>query len=157
MMVPLPAVADAFMFSTGAPDGRIGTLSRPSSPGLLQTETADDFVPSAQTLITQATFTGLIPLGATLSSINRVKIEFYHVFPTDSNTSPTPNVVTRTNSPADNEIAAADERDLWIERETAAQTFGTGSIRCIPNTPIYWMLSLPSPPRSRTAIRKLLR
>jgi hypothetical protein len=115
LVMPLPAVADAFMFSTGAPDGRIGTLSRPSSPGLLQTETADDFILSQQTSINQATFTGLIPLGAPLSSITNVEIEFYHVFPTDSNTMRTPNVNTRTNSPADVEIAAAT-------REAAAGT-----------------------------------
>ncbi len=36
--------ADPFFFSTGNPDGLIGTLSRPAGPGLLQTETADDFV-----------------------------------------------------------------------------------------------------------------
>jgi hypothetical protein len=109
--MPLPAAADAFMFSTGNPDGRIGTLSSlrpgPIGSGPVLTETADDFVLTAQTSITQATFTGLIPLGASLSSITNVEIEFYHVFPTDSNTSRTPNVVTRTNSPADNEIAAA--------------------------------------------------
>jgi hypothetical protein len=81
VVMPLPAAADAFMFSTGSPDGRIGTLSRPSSPGKLQTETADDFVLTAQTSITNATFTGLIPLGANLSSITNVEIEFYHVFP----------------------------------------------------------------------------
>lgn len=35
VVVPLPAAADAFIFSTGSPDGRIGTLSRPNgSPGL---------------------------------------------------------------------------------------------------------------------------
>jgi hypothetical protein len=107
MVAPSPAGADAFFFSTGSPDGRIGTLSRPSSPGLLQTETADDFILSQQTSINQATFTGLIPLGASLSSITNVEIEFYHVFPIDSNTMRTPNVITRTNSPADVEIAAA--------------------------------------------------
>jgi hypothetical protein len=107
VVMPLPAAADAFMFSTGSPDGRIGTLSRPTSPGLLETETADDFILSQQTSLTQATFTGLIPSGASLSSITNVEIEFYHVFPADSNTSRTPNVVTRVNSPADNEIAAA--------------------------------------------------
>jgi hypothetical protein len=97
------------MFSTGSPDGRIGTLSAPGGGlGQSQAETADDFVLSAQqTSITQATFTGLIPSGASLSSITNVEIEFYHVFPTDSNTMRTPNVLTRTNSPADNEIAAA--------------------------------------------------
>ena len=107
VVMPLPAAADAFMFSTGSPDGRIGTLSRPTSPGLLETETADDFILSQQTSLTQATFTGLIPSGASLSSITNVEIEFYHVFPADSNTSRIPNVVTRVNSPADNEIAAA--------------------------------------------------
>jgi hypothetical protein len=110
-MAPLPTVADSFSFSTGNPDGRIGTLSSlrpgPIGSGPVLTETADDFVLTAQTSITQATFTGLIPLGASLSSITNVEVEFYHVFPTDSNTSRTPNVVTRVNSPADNEIAAA--------------------------------------------------
>ena len=43
MAMPLPAAADAFMFSTGSPDGRIATLSRPNlGPGLIETETADD-------------------------------------------------------------------------------------------------------------------
>jgi hypothetical protein len=115
MVAPLPAAADALIFSTGSPDGRIGTLSRPSGPGQLQTETADDFILSQQTSITHATFTGLIPSGAPLSSITNVEIEFYHVFPTDSNTTRTPNVNTRTNSPADVEIAAAT-------REAAAGT-----------------------------------
>jgi hypothetical protein len=107
MVMPLPAAADAFMFSTGDPDHRIGTLSRPSSAGLLETETADDFILSQQTSLTQATFTGLIPSGASLSSIKNVEIEFYHVFPKDSVNPPSGNVVSRTNSPADNEITAA--------------------------------------------------
>jgi hypothetical protein len=104
MVMPLPAAADTVIFSTGAPDGRIGTLSRPSSPGLIETETADDFILSQQTSLTSATFTGLIPTGA---SVTRVEIEFYHVFPTDSANPPSGNVVSRTNSPSDVEIAAA--------------------------------------------------
>jgi hypothetical protein len=112
MATPLPAVADTVIFSTGAPDGRIGTLSRPSSPGLLETETADDFILSQQTSITSATFTGLIPQGAPLSSITRVEIEFYHVFPTDSANPPSGNVISRTNSPSDMEIAAATRDSL---------------------------------------------
>jgi len=106
MVAPLPAVADPFSFSTGSPDGRIGTLSRPAGIGQLETETADDFILSNPTSITQATFTGLIPSGAPLSSISNVEIEFYHVFPVDSGP-PSGNVVSRTNSPADVEIAAA--------------------------------------------------
>ena len=110
MVMPLPAAADAFMFSTGSPDGRIATLSRPNlGPGLIETETADDFILSQQTSLTQGTFTGLIPSGA---SVTRVEIEFYHVFPTDSAFPPSGNVVSRTNSPADNEIAAATRDSL---------------------------------------------
>jgi hypothetical protein len=101
------ASATSFSFSTGMPDGLIGTLSRPASDGLIQTETADDFILNECVLINQATFTGLLPLGAPLSSITRVEVEFYHVFPVDSDTSRTPAVVTRMNSPSDVEIADA--------------------------------------------------
>src|SRR5262245_2037928 len=79
-----PAPADVFTFSTGDPDGLIGTLSRPASPGLIQTETADDFILANPTRIDSATFTGLLPSGAPLSNVARVEIEFYHVFPKDS-------------------------------------------------------------------------
>ena len=58
----VPAFADSFTFSTGNPDGLIGTLSRPASAGKLHTETADDFVLSHPTLLNQATFVGLILL-----------------------------------------------------------------------------------------------
>ncbi len=101
LFLPPRASASSFSFSTGAPDGLIGTLSRPASAGLIQTETADDFVLNQCVLINEATFTGLLPLGAPLSSINRVEIEIYHVFPVDSDTNRTPAVVTRMNSPSD--------------------------------------------------------
>jgi hypothetical protein len=107
LMLPPRASADPFSFSTGSPDGLIGTLSRPASAGLVQTETADDFIFSECVLINQATFTGLLPMGASLSSINRVEVEFYHVFPVDSDTNRTPAVVTRQNSPSDVEISDA--------------------------------------------------
>jgi len=64
-----------FFFSTGNPDGLIGTLSRPSGPGLLQTETADDFVLTQATRIDSATFTGLLPSEARLSSVASAEIE----------------------------------------------------------------------------------
>lgn len=96
-----------FFFSTGNPDGKIATLSRPASPGLLETETADDFFLSQPTQINRATFVGLLPAGTPLTSVNKVEIEFYHIFPIDSTNPPSGNVPTRTNSPADVEIAAA--------------------------------------------------
>jgi hypothetical protein len=106
-----PAKADTFFFSTGDPDGKIATLSRQASAGKLETETADDFVTTAQTTtITSATFTGLIIGGATAADVKNVEIELYHVFPKDSTDPPDGNVLTRMNSPSDNNFAAADGR-----------------------------------------------
>ncbi len=110
-----PALAGPFFFSTGSPDGLIGTLSRPASGATIQTETADDFILSQPTRINSATFTGLIPTGTPVGSITQVEIEFYHVFPADSDvgrtsgppTFSTPQVPTRVNSPGDVEIGAA--------------------------------------------------
>jgi hypothetical protein len=74
------ASASSFFFSTGSPDGLIGTLSRPASAGLVQTETADDFILSQCVVISQATFTGLLPSGASLASINNVEVALnYHL------------------------------------------------------------------------------
>src|SRR6266581_3460474 len=107
------ASATTFTFSTGNPDGKIATLSRPSSPGKIQTETADDFIiVSNTTLINQAIFTGLIPSGAPLSSALNVEIEIYHVFPNDSDTNRTLHVPTRAKSPGDVEINDATRDGL---------------------------------------------
>ena len=107
LLLAPPAAADAFFFSTGNPDGLIGTASRQASPGKLETETADDFVLTQTTSINQATFVGLLPLGAPLNSVANVEIEFYHVFPVDSTNPPSGNVTTRVNSPSDVEISSA--------------------------------------------------
>jgi len=107
LLLASQASAASFIFSTGDPDGKIATLSRPSSPGKIQTETADDFVASQAVVISQATFTGLLPLGAALTGISDVEIEIYHVFPGDSANPPSGNVLTRTNSPGDVEIDSA--------------------------------------------------
>ena len=101
------ASAATFSFSTGNPDGKMATLSRPPSPGKIQTETADDFVVTQAVVISQATFTGLLPSGAALTSISGVEVEIYHVFPFDSANPPSGNVLTRSNSPADVEIDSA--------------------------------------------------
>jgi hypothetical protein len=50
---------------------------------------------------------GLIPAGAPASSVGRVEVEIYHIFPLDSNAARTPSVPTRMNSPSDVEIDAA--------------------------------------------------
>jgi hypothetical protein len=113
LLFATPALAESFFFSTGFnPDGKIATLSRPASPGVIQTETADDFILSQQTSIDHASFIGLLPSTAPLSSVTRVEIEFYHVFPTDSVNPPSGNVPMRMNSPADVEISSATRDSL---------------------------------------------
>jgi hypothetical protein len=106
LLTAMPAAATPFFFSTGNPDGLIATLSRPAGVGHIQTETADDFTLPGVTSITSATFTGLLPVGAPLTSITNVEIEFYHLFPLDS-APPSGNVPTRAGSPADVEIGSA--------------------------------------------------
>ena len=106
------ATAAPFSFSTGDPDGKIGTLSRPASIGKTQTETADDFILAQTSVINQATFTGLLPSGASLSSITDVEVEIYHIFPGDSDTNRTLTVPTRANSPGDVEIGSATRDSL---------------------------------------------
>lgn len=102
-----PAWADPFFFSTGTPDGLLAALSQPASADHLGTETADDFILTTTTSITQATITGLLPAGTPLADIHNVEVELYHVFPKDSADPPSGHVPARKNSPADVEIATA--------------------------------------------------
>ena len=105
-----------FAFSTGNPNGLMAMASRPSSSGKIEIEAADDFPLTDLTNLTGATFTGLLPSGALLSSVTRVVVEIYRVFPGDSNvgltsgppTFSTSKVPTRVNSPSDNALADAD-------------------------------------------------
>src|SRR5215468_12358611 len=73
MWLATPAWAASFFFSTGTPDGRLGTLSQPASSGAVETEAADDFILTATTSIAQATITGLIPAGTPLANIRSVE------------------------------------------------------------------------------------
>ena len=115
LLTALPASA-TLLFSTGNPDGKIATATRPASAGKFEIESADDFVITSQTSITNATFTGLITGGSPLSSIGQVRVEIYRVFPFDSDvartsgppTFSTPQVPTRVNSPSDVELEDRD-------------------------------------------------
>lgn len=102
------AIAGPFVFSTGNVTNSIAIASRPDLAGKFEIEGADDFVTTAPTVITSATFTGLLSGGATTADIGEVRVEIYRVFPKDSDTVRTPNVVTRANSPSD---VALDDRD----------------------------------------------
>lgn len=117
------ASATPFFFSTGDPDGKIATLSRTASTGKLETETADDFVTTAPTIITNATFTGLLVGGATIADIKDVEIELYHVFPIDSTNPPDGRVTTRVNSPSDNNFAAANGGQLSFTAKVLNSSF----------------------------------
>jgi hypothetical protein len=108
---PATATAGPFFFSTGNPDGLMATGSRPSSAGKIEIETGDDFILSSLTKLNSATFTGLLPGGAPLSSITEVRVEIYRVFPKDSTFPPSGNVLTRVNSPSDAE---------FLDRDTAS-------------------------------------
>ena len=97
MLMSGPVLADTVIYNNDFPDGKVGSTSG-SSNGL-ETETADDFSLGSTSQITSGSFTGLIPQGATVSSVG---IEIYRVFPADSKNPPSPVVVpTRVNSPSD--------------------------------------------------------
>lgn len=103
-MHPATATPASFFFSTGSPDLRMATASRPGS-GTFEIESADDFVVSEPTTLTSATFTGLITGGGLPTN---VVVEIYRVFPLDSTTPPSTHVPTRVNSPSDNALVSRD-------------------------------------------------
>jgi hypothetical protein len=101
-----PLSATSFFFTTGSADGKLASLSQPSTSSKLETETADDFILSETTVIRGATITGLVVPHAALASIDNVEVEIYRVFPNDSQP-PSGNVPSRMNSPADVEVEIA--------------------------------------------------
>jgi hypothetical protein len=98
-----PVFAQPFFFTTGDPDGRIGVATHVASADgtKIEVEAADDFILNNQTLIYGAVITGVMPPNFTLADIGTIQVEIYRVFPNDSDTTRTPNVPTRTNSPGD--------------------------------------------------------
>jgi hypothetical protein len=123
------SVPAAFTFSTGNPDGKMATLARPgpsTQPGI-ETETGDDFVLPVETLLNQATFTGLLPANTPLSSVTQVVIEIYRVFPKDSQNPPNGQVPTRDNSPSDKVFEDRDS-SATTTTSTTTVTGKTGSL-----------------------------
>jgi hypothetical protein len=109
---PSTATAGSILYSNLAVTNQVGTGSRPASGSNVEIESADDFVLNGNASITGVSFIGLVPSLAALNLLGSA-VEFYRVFPLDSNTVRTPNVLTRVNSPsdvafADHDIAAAD-------------------------------------------------
>ena len=119
-----------FTFTTGNPNGLIGTASRPANPGLgqIEIESADDFILVSQTTIDHATFIGLLPSAAPLTSVQRVVVEIYRVFPLDSTLPPSGHVPTRTNSPSD---IAFDSRDSAVPNLTFTSSVLSSSFQVL--------------------------
>jgi len=134
LLASVPAIATPFSFSTGNPDGLIAMASRPDSPGKFEIETADDFILAKHTTIKNATFTGIIPTGSTVSGVT---IEIYRVFPNDSDvnrtsgppTFSTGQVPTRVNSPSDDAFGSRDSGSatLTFTTNVLANSFATGN------------------------------
>lgn len=103
MAVASPAY---LIVNTGAPDGRMAMASRPGNGIQIEIEAADDFIANGAVRIDKATFTGLLPSGASFASIQDVQVEIYRVFPKDSVNPPSGRVPTRANSPSDVDFAS---------------------------------------------------
>jgi hypothetical protein len=115
----------------------MASATRPSSAGASEIESADDFILTSQTVINGATFTGLVPVG---SHVTGVTLEIYRVFPQDSDTTRTPQVPTRVNSPSDVAFAARSGASLNFVTSllatsfTAANSVAPGGIHPAPNS-----------------------
>ena len=115
IMLCLPATGQAasYSFSTGDPDGKMATASRPPVPARSRSKPPMILSCPQPPTITKASFTGLVPLGG---SVQQVTVEIYRVFPQDSDvgrTSGSPTfstslVPTRVNSPSDVAFASRD-------------------------------------------------
>jgi hypothetical protein len=136
-----PAFA-ATIYNNLTPNNLMAVASRPDTSAS-EIEAADDFFIGSQFSVTSATFVGLIVPGVTggPSTISDLVAEIYRVFPQDSNTTRTPNVLTRANSPSD---VAFDSRDsigggltfsttVLNPSFTALNSVQAGGIHAFPN------------------------
>src|SRR5262249_44261287 len=101
--------------STGNPDGKMAMASRPEN-GRIEIEAADDFLLADPVGLTSGTFVGLIPAGSTIS---KVVVEIYRVFPKDSDAQRTPKGPTRNNSPSDVAFDSRDSSDGGLSFSTS--------------------------------------
>jgi hypothetical protein len=117
LVCPAAAPADTVFYNNDFPLAppltTMASASTPAGNGFIEHESADDFILTGGARLTGATFTGLVPAGAT---IQQVVLEIYRVFPFDSDsgrtsgppTFSTPKVPTRVNSPSDVAFATRD-------------------------------------------------
>lgn len=125
LALTIPAIGSPIYYNL-TPTNSMAMASRPGSASTFEIETADDFILNSQTLITNASFTGLlIPGTGGVPSVSQVVVEIYRIFPNDSNTARTPNVPTRLNSPSDVAVGTRDSAagELAFTTTTLAPSF----------------------------------
>lgn len=105
LILPTTAFADSVLYNNDVPQNMMASASTPRGNGFIEHESADDFLLTTGASITSATFTGLVPAGAT---VQQVIVEMYQVFPLDSTNPPSNRVPTRLNSPSDVAFASRD-------------------------------------------------
>jgi hypothetical protein len=147
-LLAAPATATPFSFSTGNPDGLVGTASRPENSALqkFEIESADDFLLGSRTSITSASFTGLLTGSDPLAGLNNLRVEIYRVFPLDSDvnrtsgppTFSTSQVPTRVNSPSDVALDTREQSQLSLATTalgsfSVANSVQPGGIHPLPN------------------------
>jgi hypothetical protein len=130
------------LYNNLAPNNQMGIASRPDASGF-EIEAADDFNLSARSFVTSASFIGILVPDSTgaLPSVSDVIVEMYRVFPNDSDTTRTPKVPTRANSPSDVAFASKDAAggELAFATSTLNASFTVlnsiqpGGIHAFPN------------------------
>ena len=127
------ASASQILYNNLTPNNMMAVVTHPST-ALPEVEAADDFILNGAANITSVSFIGLISSVVQLSA--NPNIEFYRVFPADSNTSRTPNVPTRMNSPSDNafveQSAPISSLSTMSPMFTAANSVRDGGIHPFP-------------------------
>ena len=138
----LPTIA-APIYNNLTPNNLMAVASRPDTGTPFEIEAADDFSLVNPSIITSASFIGVIvpgPNGGS-SSISDVVAEIYRIFPLDSNTTRTAQVPTRANSPSDVALTSRDSAASQISfissvlsvSFTALNSVQPGGIHPAPN------------------------
>jgi len=142
--------AGAAIYNNLTPNNMMAVATRPDAGNPFEIEAGDDFVLGSQTLITSASFVGLlVPGTGGTPSISDIVVEMYRVFPKDSNVGrtsgpplfSTPQVPTRVNSPSDVAFASRDSGagELTFSSTVVSPTFTAlnsvqpGGIHPFPN------------------------
>src|SRR5215467_1257588 len=129
----VPAAGDV-IYNNLPPNNLMAVATRPEVGSSFEIEAADDFVLGSQTLITSASFVGLlVPGTGGTPTISDLVVEMYRVFPNDSNvgrtsgppTFSTPQVPTRVNSPSDVAFESRDSAagELTFNSSVLSSTF----------------------------------